>query len=122
MNRLLCFFLFPLTIVAQEFITSSSFESKVAKGVTVIEFWAEWNESNEVPYLSQLKGCEVYKVCIADNVDIKNDFNVVVIPTIIILDNGIEQVRFNPNIMMRISVKKKDVQSAIDAIALSKFQ
>ena len=44
------------------------------------------------------------------------------IPTVIILDNGVEFQRFSPNIMMQLSATKKEVQSVIDEITLNKFQ
>ena len=122
MSKLLILLLMTTNIIAQEFIDSSSFESKTAKGITVIEFWAEWNKSNEVTFLSSLKGGDAFKICIAKNADVTSKFKVVSIPTIIILENGIEQARFNPNIMMQLPVTKKEVQKIIDNITLSKFQ
>ena len=44
------------------------------------------------------------------------------IPTLIIFDNGIEQKRFSPNIMMQLVATKKEVQLVIDEITLNKFQ
>ena len=38
MNKLILLLLLPLNIVAQEFINSNSFDTKIAKGITVVEF------------------------------------------------------------------------------------
>ena len=122
MNRLLILSLLPLTIAAQEFVSSSSFESKTAKGTVVIEFWAEWNAGNQVDFLPSLKDCESYRLCIVKGADIKKKYKVTAIPTVIIFDNGVEQERFNPNIMMQLAATKKKVQKSIDNITLSKFQ
>ena len=106
---LLLFLIFSTNIVAQEFITSSSFDSKTAKGIVVIEF------------LPLLKDCNVYRVCIAKSSDLQSEYKVTSVPTVIIFDNGLEQIRFNPTIMMQLDATKKDVQKTIDNITLSKF-
>jgi len=109
-------------VIAQEFIDSSSFESKTAKGITVVEFWAEWNSTNEVSFLPQLKDCIVYKVCITKSYDVSSEFDITSIPTLIIFNNGVEQVRYNPNILMQTTTTKKALQKTIDNIMFSKFQ
>ena len=122
MSKLIFILLLPLNILAQEFVTSSSFDSKIAKGITVVEFWAEWNKSNEVPFLEDLKDCDPYKLSIVKNSGVQKKYGVMAIPTLIIFDNGIEQQRFNPNIMMQLVATKKEVQLVIDEITLNKFQ
>ena len=122
MNKLIFILLLPLTTFAQDFINSSEFNSKTAKGISVVEFWAEWNKSNEVNFLGNLKDCNSYKLCIVKNSSTQKEYNVSAIPTIIIFDNGKEQKRFIPNIMMQLSATKKDVQSVINEITFNKFQ
>lgn len=122
MNRLLILSLLTLNLSAQEFVSSSSFGSKTAKGTVVIEFWAEWNAGNQVNFLPSLKDCESYRLCIVKGADVQKEYKVTAIPTVIIFDNGVEQERFNPNIMMQLTATKKKVQKAIDNITLSKFQ
>ena len=122
MNKLIFILLLPLTTFAQDFINSSEFNSKTAKGISVVEFWAEWNKSNEVDFLGNLKDCNSYKLCIVKNSSIQKEYKVSSIPTIIIFDNGTEQKRFIPNIMMQLSATKKDVQSVINEITFNKFQ
>jgi thiol-disulfide isomerase/thioredoxin len=122
MNKLIILLLLTTNIVAQEFVSPNSFESKTAKGTVVIEFWAEWNAGNQVDFLPSLKDCESYRLCIVKGADIQKEYKVTAIPTVIIFDNGVEQERFNPNIMMQLTATKKKVQKAIDNITLSKFQ
>ena len=122
MNRLLILSLLTLSLSAQEFVSSSSFDSKTAKGTVVIEFWAEWNAGNQVDFLPSLKDCDSYRLCIVKGAKVQKEYEVTAIPTVIIFDNGIEQERFNPNIMMQLTATKKKVQKAIDNITLSKFQ
>jgi|TARA_Y100000004_G_scaffold194481_1_gene259180 thiol-disulfide isomerase/thioredoxin len=122
MNKLIFILLLPLTTFAQDFVGSSDFNSKIAKGISVVEFWAEWNKSNEVDFLGKLKDCNSYKLCIVKNSSVQKKYNVSAIPTIIIFDNGTEQSRFTPNIMMQLQATKKDVQSVINEITFNKFQ
>ena len=122
MNRLLILSLLTLSLSAQEFVSSSSFDSKTAKGTVVIEFWAEWNAGNQVDFLPSLKDCESYRLCIVKGADVQKKYKVTAIPTVIRFDNGVEQERFNPNIMMQLAATKKKVQKSIDNITFSKFQ
>ena len=119
---LLLLLLFTTNLVAQEFVTSSSFDSKTAKGTVVIEFYVEWNDGNKVAFLPSLKDCNVYRVCIAKSVDLQSEYKVTSVPTVIIFDNGVEQIRFNPTIMMQLDATKKEVQAGIDKITFNKFQ
>ena len=110
------------TCSAQEFADASNFKNKIAKDVVAIEFWADWNKTNQFNELNKLKGCNVYRVDIMSSMDIQTDYNVTAIPTVIIFDNGIEKTRFNPNVMFKLEVGKKEVQHAVDTITLNKFQ
>ena len=122
MKYLLLLLLLTANIVAQEFVTSSSFGPKTAKGIVVVEFWVEWNQGNEVEFLGTLKDCASYRVCIINSSDLQKEYKVTSVPTIIVFDNGVEQNRFNPNIMMELKATKKEVQSVIDEITFNKFQ
>jgi predicted neuraminidase len=119
---LLLLLLFTTNLVAQEFVTSSSFDSKTAKGTVVIEFYVEWNDGNKVAFLPSLKDCNVYRVCIVKSADLQSEYKVTSVPTVIVFDNGVEQIRFNPNIMMQLDATKKEVQAGIDEITFNKFQ
>jgi len=120
MNNLLLLLLLSTNIVAQEFVTSSSFGSKTSEGVVVIEFWARWNKGNEVEFLDDLNGCSSYRVCVRRSADIRDKYKVLSIPTIIVFNNGVEQNRFTPSIMLKLQATKNEVQSIIDEIGTNK--
>jgi len=107
---------------SQEFATTNNFKNKIAKDVVAIEFWADWNKTNQFNELNKLKGCNVYRVDIMSSMDIQTDYNVTAIPTVIIFDNGIEKARFNPNVMFQLEASRKEVQHSVDTITLNKFQ
>ena len=116
------YFLGTSNCLSQEFITNNNFSDKIAKDITVVEFWAGWNESNQFNELNKLKDCNTYRIDITSCMDIQNEYNVSAIPTVIIFDNGIEKCRFKPNIMFQLEADKKMVQHSVDTITLNKFQ
>ncbi len=105
-----------------EYLTNGNFNSKISKGIVVVEYWAEWNNANKFKELKDLKDCTVYRACIAKCSDAASEYGIKAIPTVIIYDNGEEIKRFSPNIMLQLEASGKDVQSAIDEIVLNKFQ
>ena len=116
------YFLGTSSCLSQEFITSNNFNDKIAKDITVVEFWAGWNESNQFNELNKLNDCNTYRIDIMSYMDVQTDYNVTAIPTIIIFDNGIEKTRFKPNIMFQLEANKKIIQHSVDTITLNKFQ
>ena len=116
------YFLGTSSCLSQEFITSNNFNDKIAKDITVVEFWAGWNESNQFNELNKLNDCNVYRIDIMSYMDIQMNYNVTAIPTVIIFDNGIEKERFNANVMFKLEADKKTVQHSVDTITLNKFQ
>ena len=109
------------TVFGQTFI-NGDFDEKIAKDIVAVEFWADWNAANQFNDLEKLKECEKYRLDIMANADTQAKYDVSAIPTIIIFDNGVEKVRFNPNIMFQLDADKKTVQNSVDTIVLSKFQ
>ena len=107
---------------SQDFVTTDNFNNKIAKDITVVEFWAGWNESNQFNELNKLKDCNTYRIDIMSYMDIQIHYNVTAIPTVIIFDNGVEKCRFNPNVMFKLDADKKTVQYSVDTITLNKFQ
>ena len=55
------------------------------------------------------------------NYSMQKEHNIVVVPTIIVFNEGEEEKRFQANIMMTVDATKKDVQGVIDEIILSSF-
>tara|TARA_R110002012_G_scaffold131038_1_gene283591 strand:+ start:45 stop:443 length:399 start_codon:yes stop_codon:yes gene_type:complete len=110
------------TTLSQDFVTADNFKDKIAKDITVIEFWAGWNESNQFNELNKLNDCNAYRIDIMTYMDIQNEYNVTAIPTVIIFDNGVEKTRFKPNVMFQLEANKKIVQHSVDTVTLNKFQ
>jgi len=84
-----------------------------------VQFNTSWNESNNVDYLDNLTDCSVMNINIDEGL-YQKEYSIVVVPTIIVF-NGKEVERFQANIMMEIEATKKDVQSVVDELLMSKF-
>ena len=108
--------------LAQEVITASNFDSKIAKDISVVEFWADWNKQNQFAELVKLKETGKYRVDIMNDAGLQAEYNITAIPTVIIFDNGVEKERFNANIMFQLEADRKTIQNSVDTIILNKFQ
>ena len=108
-------------VSGQVFLNTSNFEDKIAKDIVAVEFWVEWNKSNEFTEFIELNDCEKYRIDIGKYPDLQAKYNVTCIPTVIIFESGEEKERFKANIMFELEATKKDVQKSIDKIMLAKF-
>ena len=87
----------------------------------VVQFNASFNSSNEVTWLGELTDCNTNTVDIVANPSLPKEYKIVVVPTILILEDGEEVARFQANIMMQMEATRKEVQGSIDEIIMSKF-
>ena len=106
---------------SQEFVSPDDFKDKTAKDIVAVEFWVDWNSTNEFADLSDLKDCVKYRVDIGKYPELQKKYNVTCIPTVIIFESGEEKERFKANIMFQLDADKKQVQESIDNIMLAKF-
>jgi len=89
--------------------------------VQVIEFNANWNESNSVKWVDELTDCKVKKIDIATDSDAANKYEIVVVPTIVIYKDGEEVKRFQADISFAMKATKEEVQEAVDEAAMDSF-
>jgi len=87
----------------------------------VVQFNAAFNASNEVTWLNELTDCSQNTVDIMADPTLPAEYKIVVVPTILVLDNGEEVARFQANIMMTMEATREEVQESIDEIIMSKF-
>tara|TARA_R110000824_G_scaffold62745_1_gene165881 strand:+ start:64 stop:471 length:408 start_codon:yes stop_codon:yes gene_type:complete len=109
-----------------DFLNEKTFNHKVNNNrtLTVVEFYAEWNAYNQCNYLKRLKDCKVYRVNIDDEINLKREFDVKVVPTLIIFDGGKVKAKYEANLMFQATGKfsYEGVQEKIDEIILNKFK
>jgi len=90
-------------------------------GICVVQFNAKFNAANEVTWLGDLTDCSTTTVDIMEDPSLPTDYKIVVVPTILILEDGAEVARFQANIMMTMETTQDEVQESIDEIIMSKF-
>ena len=93
----------------------------VSAQVEVIHFNAGWNSSNDVKWVDELNDCEIKYIDIAENTKAQNKYEITVVPTIIILDDGEEDERYEADISFSMKATKEDVQEYIDELIINKF-
>jgi len=112
---LLLFSLLPFISYGQEEVCTGD------DGLCVVQFNAAFNSANEVKWLEDLTDCSISTVDIMANPTLPSEYKIVVVPTILILEDGAEVARFQANIMMTMEATRKEVQGSIDEIIMSKF-
>ena len=103
-------------------IISLQAQTEVCDGdLCVVQFNAAFNTANEVTWLNELTDCSQSTVDIMADPTLPAEYKIVVVPTILVLDNGEEVARFQANIMMTMEATREEVQESIDEIIMSKF-
>jgi len=84
--------------------------------VKVVQYNAEWNKINTVEWVEDLADCKTTYVDIAKNPEIQKEHSVVVVPTIIIFNEGEEIKRYQADLSFKIVAKLEDIQEYIDEL------
>ena len=104
------------------FATVTTAEEPVCpSGICVVEFNASFNASNTVPWIESLEDCTTNRVDIASSPELQKKHKIVVVPTIVVFNEGEEVTRFQANIMMSMEASQEDVQDAVDEVMLNDF-
>ena len=111
-------FLIPLLSYSQDAIKENG---DFPDGLVVVEFNASFNNANEVPWLSKLIDCTTDRVDITADARWAKEYKIVVVPTLVIFNDGEEVKRFQANIMMTMEATKGELQDAVDAIIMEAF-
>lgn len=109
---LCAFVLFGMSVMAQ---------SPCKSDLCVVQFNANWNSANGVKWIEDLSDCDVLEIDIATDVAAQSKYKIVVVPTIIVFNEGEEVERFQANIMMTMEAKQEDVQDTVDEIVMEDF-
>lgn len=104
-------------------LTDKNFDKATARGVVVIEFWAGWNEMNNVALLDEWETFEanVYRVNIELYPKIQSDNKVVILPTIIFYDDGEEIERLQGSMQFKLETSIKELDQMVTEIRNNKF-
>lgn len=102
--------------------TMLSFAGSIPQdGICVVEFNAPFNKANSVDWIDELSDCKGRRVDISESPELQAKHKIVVVPTVIVFNDGEEVERFQGNIMMQLEASQEEVQSAVDEILISWF-
>ena len=90
-------------------------------GICVVEFNASFNAINSVPWVEKISDCKNYRIDIVEQPDLQKEHKIVVVPTIVVFNDGEEEARFQANIMMQLEATEEDVQESVDDIIMNSF-
>ncbi len=90
-------------------------------GICVVEFNAGFNSANSVEWIDDLSDCKNKRIDIAAEPDMQREHKIVVVPTVIVFNDGEEVERFQANIMMQLEATQDEVQESVDEIMMSWF-
>ncbi len=88
--------------------------------IKVIHFNAGWNEANDVKWFNKLSDANKKTLSIDDK-EIQEKYEIFIVPTIIVFDEGEEVKRFQADLSFKMVATKEDVQEYIDELIISKF-
>ena len=86
----------------------------------VVQFNAGWNSANDVEWVEKLKNCEVIYIDIAAAAASQAEYEIVVVPTIIVF-NGEEIKRFQADISFAMKATKEDVQEVVNEVKMDEY-
>lgn len=89
--------------------------------IEVKYFNAGWNAANEIEWIDKLSDCDIEKYDIGTNPSDAGKYKVVVVPTIIIFQDGEEVERYQADISFKMSATREEVQDEIDELVMSAF-
>ena len=90
--------------------------------IQIMQFNAEWNKSNEVPWVNKLTDCETISyIDVNTQKDMQKIHKIAVIPTIIIFKDGEEVARFQADLSFKMVATREEVQEEIDNQLMSDF-
>ena len=90
--------------------------------VQVTQFNAEWNKTNEVPWIGKLTDCQTISyVDINTQKELQKKHKIAVIPTIIIFKDDVEVARFQADLSFKMLATREEVQDEINEQLMSDF-
>ena len=115
--------MFATDVVEIKGLNEKNFNVAKRSGITLVEFWANWNVANKITMLDSItiEDAKIYRVLIDTNMTLAAEQKIVVVPTIIFYDEGKEFKRLQADLTFKMKVTKKDLQGVVDEILMSKF-
>ena len=88
--------------------------------IKVIHFNAGWNEANNVEWFEKLSDADKKSLSVDDS-KIQSKYEIFIVPTIIVFDDGEESKRFQADLSFKMAATREEIQEYIDELIMSKF-
>ena len=88
--------------------------------IKVVHFNAGWNEANNVEWFNKISDAEKKSMSI-DDAAIQKKYEILIVPTIVIFDDGEEVKRYQADLSFKMVATKEEIQEYIDELIMSKF-
>ena len=87
-------------------LNKKNFGAATRSSITIVEYFASWNLLNKITMLDSIKiqDAKIYRVNIDVNPEITAKEKIVVVPTIVIYDDGIEYKRLQADLTFKLKV------------------
>lgn len=95
--------------------------SDVSGQIVVTHFNAAWNSPNKVSYIGDLTDCDIVYVDIAASPKLQTKHKIVVVPTVIVYQDGEEKKRYQADISFSLQATRREIQEFIDDLIMSDF-
>ena len=89
--------------------------------IEVKYFNAGWNAANDVSWVEKLSDCEIEKYDIGAKPADAGKFKVVVVPTILVFQDGEEVERYQADLSFKMTATREEIQDYIDELVMSAF-
>jgi len=90
--------------------------------VQIAVFNAEWNESNKVDWVNELKEVNTISyIDVSKDIELQKKHKIAVVPTIIIFKDDEEVARFQADLSFKMIATREEVQEEIDNQLMSDF-
>ena len=120
---LLCFMFAEEPEPAVKELNVKNFGVATRSGITIVEYWAEWNVLKKITILDsiEVQDAKIYRINIDYNAEVTAKEKIIVVPTIVIYDDGIEYKRLQADLTFTLEVTKKELKIVVDEILMGKF-
>ena len=89
---------------------------KLGSELTVVHFNAGWNSAADVKWVGDLTDCKLKRCDIATDTKAQSKYEIVVVPTIIIFNEGEEVKRYQADISFTMKATLEEVQEKLNEI------
>ena len=110
MKSIVLFILLSLTL------HTSKPSKSCGKALAVDQYNADFNKNNSVKNLQRLSDARIFNAWIDKQPDLKTEYRIKSVPTIILYNDGEEVRRWEAGIMMKLDITHHEIQEYIDEL------